>query len=65
MVTKKMFDTNKNVTKRGVIIKGVYCGSFERNKGRPDQCWLVIVFFNNRQACFLCDVSGATKVINI
>jgi hypothetical protein len=28
MVTKKMFDTNKNVTKRGVIIKGVYCGRF-------------------------------------
>jgi hypothetical protein len=25
MVTKKMCDTNKNVIKMGVIIKGVYC----------------------------------------
>jgi hypothetical protein len=25
MVTKKLCDTNKNVTKMGVIIKGVYC----------------------------------------
>jgi hypothetical protein len=25
MVTKKMFDTNKNVTKMGVITKMVYC----------------------------------------
>jgi hypothetical protein len=24
MVTKKMFDTNKNVTKMGMIINGVY-----------------------------------------
>jgi hypothetical protein len=64
MVTKKMFDTNKNVTKRGVIIKGVYCGSFEGNKERPIQCWL-IVFFNNSQACFFLKFLGVTQVINI
>jgi hypothetical protein len=44
MVTKKMFDSNKNVTKRGMIIKGVYYRSFEGNKERPDQCWLIFFF---------------------
>ncbi len=52
-----MFDTNKNVTKRGVIIKGVYCRSFEGNKERPVQCWLIAIF-NNSQACFLFEVFG-------
>jgi hypothetical protein len=66
MVTKKMFDANKNVTKRDVIlIKGVYCRSFEGNKERPVQCRLVIVFLNNHQACFLFEVFGVTQVINI
>jgi hypothetical protein len=29
MVTKKMCDTNKNVIKMGVIIKGVYCTFYD------------------------------------
>jgi hypothetical protein len=29
MVTKKMCDTNKNVTKMVVIIKGVYCTFYD------------------------------------
>ncbi len=62
MITKKKCDTNKNLTKMGVIIKRVYCRGFEGNKERPDQCWPVIVFFNNCQACFLFEVSRSHRL---
>jgi hypothetical protein len=31
MVTKKMCDINKNVTKMGVIIKGIYCNRYTKH----------------------------------